>query len=587
VDKRRIYSLIYPGAAILAAAGFLTYLGLVGQFHWSYMLTFLTVACVLSEWLVIKLPQGDNLTLSIIAILLALLFNSTLSPMRQAAGALQVIAIGSLFGYALTHRQPPIRSFFYVAQYIWAAMAAGMAFVWTNQFVPRWLISSFHLPAVAVYTIVFSLTSMLLVNPYNAHIVKGEKLPKANLLYTIFLAPIAIIVYYFFQSRALSLGSLLILVLPLIGVLFTFRLYFNIDTTYSEVSQLYKISQEFVAAMSQDETVQKISEGIAQAMSQLVSQIDACLVYAHNDESNEYVLINENGPTSGPRTIVPGHGLLGHIVFDGVGTVYNDVSLEDALSPEERQWPPKTAVLAHPLFAEGQEVGLLVLVRHRKGFTAEEFRLVGIVANQAGVTLHNAQMYEQSLHMADSDRLLDVLNQAAFMQRAQHTMNRARLNNQPVTLLYSDIDDFRTINNTYGHASGDIVLAGIAELMKQIVGESGVVGRSGGEEFFILLPNMDEQDALSIANEIRQQTQDHVFTSQDRREMQATISTGVAVFPRDAADIASLKRQADRAAYLAKRMGKNRVCLYEDRKEFIELAEQEPETLVTGAMLEV
>jgi diguanylate cyclase len=166
-------------------------------------------------------------------------------------------------------------------------------------------------------------------------------------------------------------------------------------------------------------------------------------------------------------------------------------------------------------------------------------------------------------------------------------MNRARLNNQPVTLLYSDIDDFRVINNTYGHTSGDLVLAGIADLMKEIVGDAGIVGRSGGEEFFILLPNMGEQNALDVANKIRQQTQDLVFTSQDHREIRATVSTGIAIFPRDAADVASLKKQADRAAYLAKRMGKNRVCLYEDRKEFIELAEREPETLVSGAVLEV
>jgi diguanylate cyclase (GGDEF)-like protein len=221
------------------------------------------------------------------------------------------------------------------------------------------------------------------------------------------------------------------------------------------------------------------------------------------------------------------------------------------------------------MFAEGQEVGLLVLIRYRKSFSTEEFRLVGIVANQAGVTLHNAQLFERSRQLADTDRQLDVLNQAAFMQHAQRILSRARSANQSVALLYPDIDDFRMLNNTHGHPTGDRVLTGVADVMKEVVGEAGIVGRSGGEEFFILIPGTDEQHAMDTANEIRQKVQAQVFVSDDGREVKTTISTGVALFPRDAGDIASLVKQADRAAYLAKRMGKNRVCLYEDRKELI------------------
>jgi diguanylate cyclase (GGDEF)-like protein len=257
------------------------------------------------------------------------------------------------------------------------------------------------------------------------------------------------------------------------------------------------------------------------------------------------------------------------------GIVANDVTLEDALSPAERQWQPKTAILAHPLVAEQQNVGMLVLIRKEKGFTAEEFRLVSIVANQAGVTLHNARMYEQSRQIADTDRQLDLLNQRAFTEQAQRILGRARMNDEPVALLYGDIDDFRKVNNEFGHQTGDRVLAGFARLWREGAGASGLACRWGGEELAILLPNTDEPRAVEAAEAIRQNVQDHVFKSDDGREIRVTISTGVAIFPRDAEDIVNLVKLADRAQYLAKRSGKNRVCVYEDRKEFIELAAEE------------
>jgi diguanylate cyclase (GGDEF)-like protein len=350
----------------------------------------------------------------------------------------------------------------------------------------------------------------------------------------------------------------------------------NIDTTYGEVNQLYRISREFVAAMSQDETVQKISDSIAQALSELILNVQACLVYAHNAEANEYVLTSLQGDTRAPRDIIPGHGLLGRSVTKATGTVVNDVTLEDALSPEERQWPPKTALLVHPMYAEQQNVGLLVLMRQGKGFTSEEFRLVSIVANQAGVTLHNAQMFEQSKQLADTDRKLGILNQAAFTQQSERAFGRSQLADESVAVLLGDIDDFRKVNNTYGHQTGDRVLIGVASLMKEVIGTKGFVGRWGGEEFAVTLPNTDDRQAYGIADEIRRRVQDSVFLSDEEQQVQATISIGVAVFPRDATDFLSLHKQADRAAYLAKKTGKNRVCLYEDRKEFIELVAEEP-----------
>jgi diguanylate cyclase (GGDEF)-like protein len=581
VDSDRVFSTIYSSVAIALATTVLVVLVVTGQLRWSLVLTILAAACVLSEWQVIKLPQGDSLTLSIIPVLLALVFNldemQPPAPLPQAVGALEVIVIGSLVGFGLTHRPPILRLVFYVAHHVLSAAIAGAAFTLVSQAVPTWnLLDSFHVVAVAVYVVVLSVTSVALIGPINRRIIKEEKLPKADLLYTFLLAPIALIVYYFFESRELDIISLIILALPLVGVLVTFRLYVNIDTTYGEVNQLYRISQEFVAAMSHEETVQKVSESIVQALSELIPQLDACLVYTYNVEANEYQLMNADGNGLAPSVIAAGHGLLGKGALNRTGIVANDVTLEDGLSEHERQWQSKTAVLAHPMYAEQQPVGMLVLMRRGKGFTGEEFRLMSIVANQAGVTLHNAQMFEASREMAETDLKLGLLNQTAFSQRAQRILGRSSISGESVALLYGDIDDFRIVNNTFGHKAGDDVLVGFAQLWKEGAGPSGIACRWGGEELAILLPNTNEQEAMERAERIRRTIQDHVFTSDDGQEIRVTISTGVAIFPRDAQDIIELIKMADRAQYLAKRSGKNRVCLYEARKEFIELEEAQP-----------
>ncbi len=562
-NKQKIFAILLAVVAITL----LVVIGRSGFLYWSWPILFLTLACILAEWQVIHLPQGDQLTLSIILILLALMFDSDkASPLQRAAGATEVIGLGTLVGHALLRRPKWEHGLYYVAHAIVSAVLAGGFFALTSQYVQPWLIQTFHLPAIVVYLATFSVLSVSLIGRWNKEILHEKKLPKMDPWFAILLAPISLSMYYFLALRSFSLISLIGLAIPLLGVLATFRLYINIDTEHDEISQLYKISQSFVAAMSQEETVQRVSGSIAQAISEL-AECDACLVYAQNAEANEYLLANPEQGDHGPMIVMPQQGFLGRVIASGTGELANDIATLGYLSIHEARWTSRTAVMAFPLMAEKNIVGLLVLVRYRRLFTAEHFRIVGIVANQAGVTLHNAQMYEKSLHLADRDRQLDILNQAAFTQQAQRAMSRAQFSNQSVALFLGDIDDFRKINNTFGHQTGDRVLAGIAGLMKQAVEGVGFVGRWGGEEFVVLVPNTDEQTALAIAELIRRSVQDYIFRTNEGQEVRATISTGVALFPRDAGDIVALVKQADRAAYLAKRMGKNRVCLYEDRKE--------------------
>jgi diguanylate cyclase (GGDEF)-like protein len=147
---------------------------------------------------------------------------------------------------------------------------------------------------------------------------------------------------------------------------------------------------------------------------------------------------------------------------------------------------------------------------------------------------------------------------------------RAREAGQSAALLLGDIDDFRRVNRTYGHQTGDIVLWGVARLFQEGVEGQGIFGRPAGEEFVGLLPGVDEEQALEVADRVRQRVQHSVFQSVDGRDVRTTISVGVALCPGDAENLVSLYQLADRAAHQAKRMGKNRTLLVGELEEGVE-----------------
>jgi len=139
-------------------------------------------------------------------------------------------------------------------------------------------------------------------------------------------------------------------------------------------------------------------------------------------------------------------------------------------------------------------------------------------------------------------------------------LGRARRLGRPMSLMMADLDLLRDINNTYGHLAGDAVLTGISEVLREQLRHYDVPARFGGEEFCVLLPETSPEHALEIAERIRRAVADRMFEVETSSEpIRATISIGVAAFPKDAVDSNELIHQADLAVYRAKLQGRNRV----------------------------
>jgi len=174
--------------------------------------------------------------------------------------------------------------------------------------------------------------------------------------------------------------------------------------------------------------------------------------------------------------------------------------------------------------------------------------------------IHRSLAIPQLQAEARVDSKTGLYNARHFASVMQEELGRAQRFQRPLSLIMADLDLLRDINNTYGHLAGDAVLRGIADIFRQQLRHYDVPARFGGEEFSILLPETPAEQAIEIAERIRRAVAARFFEVETSSEpIRATISMGVAAYPRDGADANELVHQADLAVYRAKLQGRNRV----------------------------
>lgn len=169
-----------------------------------------------------------------------------------------------------------------------------------------------------------------------------------------------------------------------------------------------------------------------------------------------------------------------------------------------------------------------------------------------------AQYHETIYKMTIVDGLTGVNNKRFLMESLEREIPRARRHQRPLSVVMFDIDHFKNINDTYGHLAGDYVLKELAQLVKSRLRPDDILGRYGGEEFTVILPETNASGGVHIAEELRQLIGGHHFAF-EQEKIQVTVSLGVAQL-QESNDVTDLLKAADERLYAAKRDGRNRVC---------------------------
>jgi diguanylate cyclase (GGDEF)-like protein len=242
------------------------------------------------------------------------------------------------------------------------------------------------------------------------------------------------------------------------------------------------------------------------------------------------------------------------------------VYLSDAVGCRVPLMPFKTgevrSLFAVPMFYEKNSSGLLVLLSDKKGFLDTlQIDLLKVMCNHASTAIANANLHSEIEKVATTDGLTGLLNHRVFQEKLTGEFKRLNRLSGPLSLLLTDIDHFKKVNDTCGHPAGDLVLKGVSGVIRETIRDIDIPARYGGEEFAVILPGTDAGGARKIAERLRKAVMAKTFTA-DGKSLKVTISIGIATSPDDAGSKEELIEKADQALYSAKDGGRNMAVVW-------------------------
>jgi diguanylate cyclase (GGDEF)-like protein len=218
-----------------------------------------------------------------------------------------------------------------------------------------------------------------------------------------------------------------------------------------------------------------------------------------------------------------------------------------------------------PLLAKGGAIGIVELeFRGRPTTDVGPITLARTMAQEAAMALDNARLYETARNLADRDPLTGFFNHRYLHERLSEEVVRAIRTRRPLSVVMLDLDDFKLVNDTFGHVYGDRVLAHVADLIRSTLRQSDVAARYGGDEFALILPETDHDDAARAAERILAAFRASPFAAEGRQPFPVGASIGIASHPYDGRTATELIAVADAGLYGAKDAGGNRVTAGSD-----------------------
>jgi len=256
-------------------------------------------------------------------------------------------------------------------------------------------------------------------------------------------------------------------------------------------------------------------------------------------------------------------GLLVLGVLDGMPLHLTKESIKNYSHDPVIQLLNSDELIVVPLKAKDKVNGIILADNFitKKPISKDDIRMLIMLANQAGLAIENSQLYEKTVIRAHSDSLTNLWNHGYFQYLLQEESEKAKATRTPLSLIMLDIDNFKIYNDSFGHQAGDKTLIELAVLLKNKSRKMDLVCRYGGEEFTVILPQTDKNEAFLLAERIRQDIEKHRFIHEEiLPSKKFTVSLGLASSPEDGSSPSELIAASDKALYQAKQKGKNNTC---------------------------
>jgi diguanylate cyclase (GGDEF)-like protein len=289
-------------------------------------------------------------------------------------------------------------------------------------------------------------------------------------------------------------------------------------------------------------------------------QADECLLYLLDNSESTLIKAYSTGNIQDIDLFEENsnRSIIGEVFSSGTPYVNNDFCFE-LRAPFSGESSYIRSILCYPLMRGGEKIGVIELLNKLSGrFTREDRSFMELVLDPLAVTIRAVDQFEELERLTITDDLTKLYNYRYLKKYLEMDVKRCLRHKKKVSLLFIDLDGFKRINDTLGHLVGSHALAEIGQVFKQVVRNTDVVGRYGGDEFVIILPDTPLDSALDIAERIRKKVEEWELVVQNR-SIRLTVSLGVANCPQHTSTAEGLIQKADAAMYRAKELSKNSI----------------------------
>ena len=323
---------------------------------------------------------------------------------------------------------------------------------------------------------------------------------------------------------------------------------------------LYRVSQEFSTARTQDAVME-----VGLKAAKEIAAYDFAAITEYQPEGRRHSVRRASGEqaldfqglrfrdnTSLTAMVVKNrHYLPYRGEFD---------SKQQVLFTKKAKLKGMESLLVLPLVVREEPIGTLIVAgKAPGGFGTPVRSTLQALSNHLAVAMANARLVRQLEELATTDGLTGCLNKRAFLDQMEQKLLAAQRFGRKLSVIVTDLDHFKAVNDTYGHAEGDRVLRELGKVLKRVKRETDLVARFGGEEFCVLCEETDTHGAELLAERVREELEGTELQT-ELGPLRVTASLGVATFPDHASSAPDLFVQGDKALYEAKNRGRNQVC---------------------------
>ena len=344
---------------------------------------------------------------------------------------------------------------------------------------------------------------------------------------------------------------------------------------------MYEAAHAISASLDMEELCNVVYTTVEKVMS-----CDDFVIDGYDAQTNEIVPIYAiEFPHKRVETkkYVADHGMAGRIVHSQKSLLFNSIEQMDSSgidfefygSNEEDKCESIQSILAVPMILHGKVAGMISTQSYKEdAYTKEDQYLLELLASHAAVAIENSRLFSTIQRLADTDPLTGMLTRRKFFELAELEFNRAKRYKQQLSIIILDVDEFKKFNDKFGHQVGDLVLKLVAAQCKSSLRDMDIIGRLGGEEFVVVLPGTEKEQAIQVATRLCNLVENanlseagslfEMTTGEtfDMSDLKVTVSVGVAMYDESCKNIDVLMDHADRAMYSVKHTGRNKINIW-------------------------